>query len=362
MAYSLLVAGLLAAAEGFTAARELPTRRRHIERLTRRRAFNSAGRPGEEAGEGRAHTLKSDWSLADAVPAFTVGDERPATFWRQLAAATPELSGLTPGQLEARYAELVAEASPSAQPSSPARVGPQPLLLDRWSWADGGRVAGTLESGSTVWVTVAARGFLADDPAAAQSEERDPAPLFGISLPAPAPKSLQERPGGWIIDTGGTVYELGQQVEGAAVMGPGPLAQLSQLSLVSNLASLIVVITGTVGFVAGTSFEQSQRATLRQPSPGVVTQNRAPPRGSSSVVVLDNNTPKAELTLQEQRMRQERRVESQELRIAREETAVVRIEQKLANDKVLLQSDRGRLDELRRVEAERGGDAIVKFP
>ena len=130
-------------------------------------------------------------------------------------------------------------------------------------------MVGVVGSGSTVWLTIAARGWLADDPAAAAAAAAttaaEPTPaLFGAltnmlpgggAAPADARPSLETTRGGWVVALGGAVYELGvpssaQATATAAAAAaatsatPGPLAQLSQISLVSNLATLVVVAAG----------------------------------------------------------------------------------------------------------------------
>ena len=65
-------------------------------------------------------SLKQDWALIDTVPLYTVNADggRPATFWTQLSAATPELSLLSPERLRARYEEI-RQAGDSARVGAP---------------------------------------------------------------------------------------------------------------------------------------------------------------------------------------------------------------------------------------------------
>ena len=163
--------------------------------------------------ESQSFSTKQDWALIDAVPLFTVSAEtdQPATFWTQLAADTPELSLLLPERLQARYEEL---QQPATNP-----FGPQPPVLDQWSYSeDGKKVVGVLAaiSGSTLWFPVAARGWLKDDPLAAQQSPANTRPF-------------RETRGGWVVALGGAVYELGVPAADGAP-SDGPLAPMARKS------------------------------------------------------------------------------------------------------------------------------------
>ena len=71
---------------------------------------------------------------------------------------------------------------------------------------------------------------------------------------------------------------------------------------------------------------------------------------------------KVPLTIAEQRKRQEIAISGQELRIEKEEMATARLDMRIKVDKQRLTEQKERLSELRRVEAEKGGDALFELP
>ena len=64
----------------------------------------------------------------------------------------------------------------------------------------------------------------------------------------------------------------------------------------------------------------------------------------------------------EQRKRREIAISGQELRIEKEEMATARLDMRIKVDKQRLTEQKERLSELRRVEAEKGGDALFELP
>mmetsp|Transcript_38676 Transcript_38676/g.44166 ORF Transcript_38676/g.44166 Transcript_38676/m.44166 type:complete len:448 (+) Transcript_38676:125-1468(+) len=320
--------------------------------------------PASSAGDQpSSFSMEQDWLLIDAVPRYTVNADtgRPATFWTQLSASTPELSLLPPDHLEARYSELCQSPNKSTTGRPTPLAGPQPLVLDQWSWSEDSRkVVGVVDnSGSTVWLTVAARGWLADDPAAMMSAT-ELKPLFFGALVSVLPTVKDARPfqdkGGWVVALGGAVYELGVPAKVTTTGAPSLAQQLSQSSLVFSLATLVVVGAVATGFVAGSSFDRFPPASSGEI---IAMQNR--PSGLPSAALREvPTTTTPDLTIAEQRVLQERRVAGLELQLVRKTESVVRIESKIRLDKALLEKDRAGLEKLQQLEGKKGGKAVVR--
>jgi len=290
--------------------------------------------------ESQSFSMKQDWALIDAVPLFTVSAEtdKPATFWTQLAADTPELSLLSPERLQARYKELQLEQP--AQSTNP--FGPQPPVLDQWSYSeDGKNVVGVLAGGSTLWFPVSARGWLKDDPRAVQS---------------PADTCLfREIQGGWVVALGGAVYELGC----AAPSDMRPLAPVPKISqkAVSNVSlATLVAIAGlsfaALGFVAGSSHPLDYH--IPPSAPGIVVTNRV--QEAHTAPTVQKYSPDS---IAERRVLAERRVAGRELQLVRETESVVRIESRIRVDQALLEKDRAGLKKLQQLETNDTGGAFV---
>lgn len=286
--------------------------------------------------------MKQDWALIDSVPSYTVNAEsdRPATFWTQLSALTPELSRISPEQLQDRYEVLRCNDSNSTRLTN---SGPQPPVIDRWYYSeDGSTVWGILDNGSTIGVSVAARGWLIDDPLAATMKD----------------KITQ---GGWVMVIGGVVYELGVPAESATMSATPstPLAAtISQISShISNLAATLVVVAGvsaTLGFAAGSSFPTTPEAT--PPAASILATTQQDRDYASPTTVVEKYVPGS---IAELRVLQERRIAGRELHLVSQTESIVRIQSKMRVNQVLLEKDKAGLEKLQRLEQEKGGDAYV---
>lgn len=298
-----------------------------------------------------------DWALVDNAPAFTVGRGPQArTFWAALIAATPELAARSPAACEARWEALSAAKGAAAKGAAATTVGPQPPVLDDWQRLADGRYAGRL-SGETgfIWLTTALEGRLASDP-------RTDVP-------------------GYIEAVGGRIYELGARspndaaglvptpppaappvaptsVAGGAEGGNGlaTAAGGGSSSLRKDLttAAAAAVLAGGVGFGVGVA-----NAPPPPPPPPPPPINRifiAPSartaqdatQGLYPPVSGGAPRPAAPLTVEEQRQRQELRVERDKARLGMMQQRLKEDEQALA--------------EFTRVQAERGAEsAAVKL-
>jgi len=290
-------------------------------------------------------SMKQDWALIDSVSSYTVNAEsdRPATFWSQLSALTPELSRISPEQLQDRYEELRCQSNNDSNSTRLKNSGPQPPVLDRWYYSeDGSTLWGILDSGSTIGLTVAARGWLIDDPLAATAKDKT-------------------APGGWVMVLGGAVYELGvpattNKAESATTSATpsAPLAAtISQISShISNLATTLVVVailSATLGFAAGSSFPTPEAT----PAASILAtqQDR-----DASPTVVEKYVPGS---IAELRVLQERRIAGRELQLVSQKESIARIQSKMRVNRVLLEKDKAGLEKLQRLEQEKGGDAYV---
>ena len=82
-------------------------------------ALRATSAPSEDEEQW---SIREDWAVRDAVPAFSAGaGDCAVTFWTQLTAATPELARRSAAEVEARYGALLRETEdragtpPSAQ-------------------------------------------------------------------------------------------------------------------------------------------------------------------------------------------------------------------------------------------------------
>ena len=354
--------------------------------------------------------MVEDWALLDAVPEFTVrgggsgSSETVATFWQQLTAATPALARKSAEEVELRAIELRARrklesngtaAVAAAAAAAMAAAGPSPQALEQWRRLEDGRFAGRLSpGGSSVAVAVELEGRLASGSEAAQT-------------------------GGFVVALGGRIYELGEPAAlaepaatvavaggssgldgsgggaagGKASLGDGMLRVPWGGVMASSAAAMAgaAVLAGMVGFGAGLASslsiesEQSQQLQQQQqqsppPQMSTVTVYRSSsvdPKtfSTTSLPMLPPATPqqqqqqqsldvpaKVPLTIAEQRKRQEIAISGQELRIEKEEMATARLDMRIKVDKQRLTEQKERLSELRRVEAEKGGDALFELP
>lgn len=258
-----------------------------------------------------------DWALQDAAPKFTVGAGREmCTFWTALAASTPELTTRSASDCEARLRNL----------TDGGLVGAEPSVLNDWTRLDDGRYTGRVAGeSSSVWLTVSLEGKLASDP------RPDP---------------------GYIEAVGGRVYELGARSRGGgggdgSVLQPTPAAAAGGMGLATpfptNIAAAVgaTILAGGIGFGIGT--------TIAPPPPPPMTTTRIFIAPSSRTTPTKQALPSADarpsapLTMSEQRERAELRVDRDRL--------------KLNNLEQRLKEDEQRLNEYKRMEAERGSDA-----
>jgi len=262
---------------------------------------------------------QEDWALQDQVPAYSAGTGADtATFWSALAANVPALSARGSTELEARAAQLAVDG------------GAQPALLEAWERLADGRYAGSAD-GRPVWLTVSLEGRLPSDP--------------------------REAPG-YIEALGGRIYELGAPgtagQRGAGLAPPPPPPPPAAVDAQGGggmpvplaAAAAAVLVAGGLGFgVAGTLNvpppppppPPTQKVVFLAPPRQAIPRTSAEGDGSSRALAP------APLTLGEQRERQENRVRSDEARLQMLESR--------------LQGDKTRLNELKRVEIERGADS-----
>ena len=355
-------------------------------------------------------TMVEDWALLDAVPEFTVrgggsgSSETVATFWQQLTAATPALARKSAEEVELRAIELRARRKlesngTAAVAAAAAAAGPSPQALEQWRRLEDGRFAGRLSlGGSSVAVAVELEGRLASGSEAAQTGGFVVA-LGGriYELGEPSAAQLAEEPaaaavavagGSSGLDGSGGVASLGG---GKTSLGDGMLRVPWGGVMASSAAAMAgaAVLAGMVGFGAGLASslsiesEQSQQLQQQQqqsppPQMSTVTVYRSSsvdPKtfSATSLPMLPPATPqqqqqsldvpaKVPLTIAEQRKRQEIAISGQELRIEKEEMATARLDMRIKVDKQRLTEQKERLSELRRVEAEKGGDALFELP
>lgn len=148
-------------------------------------------------------SLEADWALADGAPRFTVGvdDGVRRTFWTQLRASTPELTGVDESSLRERYETLSRRRrtfeNDEDEPLPP--VGPSPDVLEDWEVDErSSRITGTLSDGRSVWFVAQTVGRLEGDVVVDDD--------FGASSSS---NELGGRPGGYAEAVGNRVYELG---------------------------------------------------------------------------------------------------------------------------------------------------------
>jgi len=288
---------------------------------------------------------------------------------------------LSPQQLQYRYSELSSIHNTAAtgsnnnnvtakkqhQYSNLIAVGPQPPVIDQWSWSeDQTKVMGRI-GGANVWFSVAARGWLADDPL---SE------ISNIGMDDYAMPSL----GGWVIAAGGVVYELGIPApEPVAAAAPVPIAttEESVISAIQNTeafspgllpALVAVAAAATVGFAAGSSSYFVQPASntriivvnAQNVNGRLVPQQQSAAATIAPTTQTDMVTTKyTDQTIAQQRVLQERRISGKELQILNQEEKITRIQSKIRLDKALLEQDKIGLDKLRMIEDIRGSDVYV---
>jgi len=285
-------------------------------------------------------SMQQDWALIDSVPSYTVNadSDRPATFWTQLSAWTPELSRISPKQLQDRYQELWRQSNNDNSTSTRLQnAGPQPPMLDRWYYSeDGSIVWGMLDSGSTIGFTVAARGWLIDEPLAVTVKDNTAR-------------------GGWLMVLGGAVYELGvpattNKVKSTITSATPPSSPLA--ATISQIVATLVVVVGlsaTLGFAAGSSFPTFE--TTPAASILATQQDR-----DASPTVVEKYVPGS---IAELRVVQERRIAGRELQLVSQEESIGRIQSKMKVNQVLLEKDRAGLEQFQRLEQEKGGEAYV---
>ena len=288
-----------------------------------------------------------DWALLDNADDYTAGDgANAATFWTALS-TVPELRERSATECEVRVSELRS----SSQQAVPA-TGAQPMVLEDWERQADGRYTGRVEGESSfLWVTVVREGRLASDPSAGP---------------------------GWVEGVDGRIYELSRAnaaaaAAAAAAAGAGATTSLTPsaaaapvatsaastaalgLSLPQQVASLAasVLLSGGIGFGVAGGFSPPpppppppapiQRITKVIVSPGATVSKSLAAKAGTPAPSAAPKRETAALTLAEQRQRAE-------VRLEKDRAAAVAIEAKIKGDE-------GRVAELKRLEAERGGEA-----
>ena len=282
----------------------------------------------------RSWDLTEDWALTDAVPLFTIED---STFWVQLCAATPALAKRDVQETRDRYISL------QANNTSLPPAGEQPPVLLSWQRDERG-FTGRL-AGRTISFPVEVVGTLRSD-----------------SASAPLDTDILTQPGAYVVGAGGKTYELGN-----------PMPANTEVSTDNNWNGAIskdiakwttvvgaLFLSGFIGFGVGSvSSYERQFARSSPPSVNVYRRTSSIPPSSSIVKVQPEQ---AILTLSEQRTRQEQAISARQLRLEKEGIATERLSMRIKADNQRLLEQQERLEELKRLESEKGGDAIIELP
>ena len=344
------------------------------------------GAGGTDDGEP-AWRDDEDWALADATAAFTVGrGDEICTFWQALAASTPELSARSSTSCEQRCRALAQQAPTVATKPSGSEgqslvlpiVGPQPPVLEDWTRTADGRYSGRIAGESSyIWVTAALEGRLAADP-----RKDTPGYIEAVGgrvyeLSRAASVAVTTPVGGGGIGGGGIGIGGGGigGIGGGGEMESSPasessggvgsfltaLSSRSGTGIIPSSPRNVVASLGAalfVGFTVGTSVAPAPLPLPPPPPPPGVTKIFIAPAGAPRPAAGIQQTPgtvgyppasggtvrpSAPLTVEEQRQRQE-------LRVQRDEARIVIQQQRLREDQQAL-------NEYKRIEAERGASA-----
>ena len=280
--------------------------------------------------------------MADRAGDFTVGDgSQRRTFWQAFSGAVPELSQRTGAECEKRM-----EALRNEQTAPPPLTGIQPLVLEDWERQEDGRYTGRVTGeASFLWVSVVREGRLISDPS---------------SEP------------GWVEGVDGKIYELSRaggasaasSTASAAMVPSAPSAPTMVLGApqVAGLAASIL-LAGVSGFGFAGGFAPPPpppapvvyKTTKVIVSPGATVSKKLASKADApagltaasgeSGATAKPPTPReiAPLQLSEQRQRAEARLEKDKARAGMMQAKI--------------KEDENNVQELKRLEAERGGDA-----
>jgi len=281
-----------------------------------------------------------DWALIDTIPSYTVGQGNfAATFWQVLVLSSPALSARSAVECETRMQELSAEVGQGVAPSrAMPPFGPQPAVLEDWAKLPDGRYTGRLAGQSSyIWLSAALEGRLAGDP------RIDGEPSF-------------------IESVTGTVYEL-SRTKGAAVSSTLatnlPSAERASqeeqfqfsFSQPSAVLAVCAMLSGCLGFGMGT---QLATPLPPPPPPAAITKVIIAPGANGPLAVT--KAVKTEQSAQQQRQPTQMTIGEQR---ARQELRVERDKAKLRMLELKLREDEEGLAEFKRVEAEQGSNALA---
>lgn len=287
-----------------------------------------------------------DWALLDLAPSFTVGRGRDvSTFWSVLASSTPQLAARSAVECETRWRALCAKGS---VPDG-AAVGPQPAVLEEWERLPDGRFTGRLSGeASYIWLTVALEGRLADDP-------RMDAPSYVEAVGGRIYELSRARGGGGSTregtsDAAGSAAGSGvrKAVDAAAATADG--LRLPGGANPIATAAAAAVLAGGIGFGVGMLSVPPPPPPPPPPTinriflaPSSAAMRGARPTDSSAYPPVSGGRAAAPLTIEEQRQRQE-------LRVDRDKARLAMLQQKLKEDEQAL-------SEYNRIVSERGAGA-----
>jgi len=271
-------------------------------------------------------TLDLDWILQDAVPHYTVvpgsNIQQRVTFWNQLKHAIPEFKGRSDEELEHRYRSL---NTPNIKQS--LMCGPAPPILTDW-WVDDSKnmMGGLSSNGSTIWFYTKGGGRLGTEHNNQFSRNRK------VSIHAP---------GGFVEASDGLIYELGPNMLSSTAATPESGIVESQM-LVDTHARKMVLLGITVSSVLSAilAFSVGQQMAL-------YASTTASHHTSNTVTIVarERSSPSRkagpEVSIQEQRARQE-------LKILREKRAMATLQEKVQRDEV-------KLSELQKEETRQEG-------
>jgi len=375
--------------------------RRRSSLLSLSSSLSSSSDEDENAEEQRTEnewTLEEDWALLDAVPKYTVvADDNGVarTFWSQLSASTPVLSGRkrrrTPADCYRRCRKLCGDGDGRAddrtnrknsekKKKATIKYGPSPPVLHNWQMAghngdddidigNSNFLVGQTDDGRTVWFRYRCIGRFEDDPFVDlfKSARRNTASSVR-TVPLNAP-------GGYVEAVGGGIYELGlpNPSSSASAMSSSSepaareengngnrgnwLLSPTSLSVGATMTAFLAFvasafISASIGYGAGLLFvsDDHSSTSLKSSSPvstpttTLVQQQQVPTTATAAVSASTAIVPYSKYdapSLQEQKSRLE-------YRVLREQRLILKIFDQMERDETQLRN----LQQLQRLEQQ----------